>query len=151
MYASQYAEKYKNIVSYYNGGKDLCVKAHKKKLVTLGEIRQTGFYTCLVLYKNFTDYINDGTLFNANMILKREYVHEIYENYMNSIRVFLKQLMAFDTDDIFRVWKQIGLVDVCGSGYQFNAVEYDMPDYDYLSVINKIASAEDYNIVWNRG
>ena len=141
MYASQYAEKYKNIVSYYNGGKDLCVKAHKKKLVTLGEIRQLGFYTCLVLYKNFTDDINDGTLFNVNMILTREYVHEMYENYMNSINVFRQKLMVYNIDDIFRVWKQIGLVDVCGSGYIFNTVEYDLPDYDYLSVVNRITSA----------
>ena len=141
MYASQYAEKYKNIVSYYNGGKDLCVKAHKKKLVTLGEIRQLGFYTCLVLYKNFTDDINDGTLFNVNMILTREYVHEMFENYMNSINVFRQQLLVYNTDDIFRVWKQIELVDVCGSGYIFNTVEYDLPDYDYLSVVNRIASA----------
>ena len=141
MYASQYAEKYKNIVSYYNGGKDLCAKAHKKKLVTLDEIRQTGFYTCLALYKNFTDYINDGTLFNVNMILKREYVHEMFENYMNSINVFRQQLLVYNTDDIFRVWKQIELVDVCGSGYIFNAVEYYMSDYDYLSVVNRIASA----------
>ena len=75
------------------------------------------------------------------MILTREYVHEMYENYMNSINVFRQKLMVYNIDDIFRVWKQIGLVDVCGSGYIFNTVEYDLPDYDYLSVVNRIASA----------
>lgn len=149
MYASQVAEGYKNIVSYYNGGEDLCVLAYNKKLVTLGEIRQAGFYTCMVFYKNFTDYINDGTLFSSNMILTRDYVYEAYNYYMNSMQVmsFRKQLMVIDIDDIFRVWKQVGLIDVCGAGFQFNEVQYDIPEYDYISVINRIASANEHNFI----
>ena len=90
MYASQYAEKYKNIVSYYNGGKDLCVKAHKKKLVTLGEIRQTGFYTCLVLYKNFTDYINDISQVNLRVKEMQYFDFKEQENKTNEKEVIIE-------------------------------------------------------------
>ena len=147
MYASQLTEKYKRMVSYYNGGKDLCVLAHKKKLVTLGEIRKTGFYTCLTFYKLFTEYLNDGYLFTDNMILTRDYVFEMYDKFVNSssIQQLRKQMLIIDTDDIFRVWKQLDIIDVCGAGYHFNYIDFDMSDYDYLSVINKIACANGHN------
>ena len=147
MYASQLVEKYKRIVPYYNGGKDLCVLAHKKKLITLGEIRKTGFYTCLTFYKLFTEYLNDGYLFTDNMILTRDYVFEMYDKFVNSLSIqqLRKQMLIIDTDDIFRVWKQIDIIDICGAGYHFNYIDFDMPDYDYLSAVNKIACANEYN------
>lgn len=54
-------------------------------------------------------------------------------------------MLIIDTDDILRVWKQLDIIDVCEVGYHFNYIDFDMPDYDYTSVINKIASANGYN------
>lgn len=54
-------------------------------------------------------------------------------------------MLIIDTDDIFRVWEQIDIIDICGAGYHFNYIDFDMPDYDYLSAVNKIACANEYN------
>lgn len=54
-------------------------------------------------------------------------------------------MLIIDIDDIFRVWEQLDIIDVCEVGYHFNYIDFDMSDYDYLSAINKIACANEYN------
>lgn len=102
--------------------KEKLVKLYKANLVSLYDVRNLNY---IALNNSCMTFMRVVPL-QAGIIYNRPYLEAMFEKWLTlpTTKQYLSTLGDFDSSNLLSYWVATDIVDICGSGYIFNELEY---------------------------